>query len=276
MRTTVLVAGDRGRGDDHGVAGLDLDVRWSRFAMRARPAVGSPWLPVVTMASLSGVVLDAGPGDDLRGRRSGSRARVAIWTLCSIVRPVTNTLRPHVRGGVEHLLDARDERRERRDDDAAFGGSHDLAERLADDLLGRRVAGPLGVGGVGQRQQTPSSPSSGEAREVRRAGPSTGVWSSLKSPVWTTVPTGVRIAMPIASGMLWRDPERLDVERADVDGVARVSSARTGSCGAVLLELHADEAVRERRCVDGHVDLAEDVRQRADVVLVAVRDEDAP
>ena len=33
--------------------------------------------------------------------------------------------------------------------------------------------------------------------------PSTGVWSNLKSPVWTTVPTGVRRAMPIASGIEW-------------------------------------------------------------------------
>ena len=32
---------------------------------------------------------------------------------------------------------------------------------------------------------------------------STGVWSNLKSPVWMTSPTGVCIAMPVASGMLW-------------------------------------------------------------------------
>jgi hypothetical protein len=31
--------------------------------------------------------------------------------------------------------------------------------------------------------------------------PSTGVWSNLKSPVWTIVPTGVRSAIPIASGI---------------------------------------------------------------------------
>src|SRR4026207_2554894 len=31
--------------------------------------------------------------------------------------------------------------------------------------------------------------------------PSTGVWSNLKSPVWTIVPTGVRSAMAIAPGV---------------------------------------------------------------------------
>ena len=43
---------------------------------------------------------------------------------------------------------------------------------------------------------------------------------------------------------------------------------------ARFLQLHADQPVRERRRVHGHVDLAQDVRQRAGVVLVAVRDED--
>ena len=33
--------------------------------------------------------------------------------------------------------------------------------------------------------------------------PSTGVWSNLKSPVWTMLPTGVRRWMPMASGMEW-------------------------------------------------------------------------
>ena len=33
--------------------------------------------------------------------------------------------------------------------------------------------------------------------------PSTGVWSNLKSPVWTIVPIGVRRAIPIASGIEW-------------------------------------------------------------------------
>ena len=27
--------------------------RWSRFAMRARPAIGSPWAPVVAITSLA-------------------------------------------------------------------------------------------------------------------------------------------------------------------------------------------------------------------------------
>ena len=47
---------------------------------------------------------------------------------------------------------------------------------------------------------TPSSPSLARIAKSDSL-PSTGVWSNLKSPVWTMVPTGVRSAIPIASGI---------------------------------------------------------------------------
>ena len=57
--------------------------------------------------------------------------------------------------------------------------------------------------------------------------PSTGVWSNLKSPVWTMVPTGVRRAMPIASGMEW--PTRNGIT---VNGPIWISSpGSSGSSG---------------------------------------------
>ena len=40
------------------------------------------------------------------------------------------------------------------------------------------------------------------ARAAKSVGwPSAGVWSILKSPVWITMPTGVVMAMPVASGI---------------------------------------------------------------------------
>ena len=48
---------------------------------------------------------------------------------------------------------------------------------------------------------TPSAPSSAN-RWKSKCWPSSGVWSILKSPVCTTVPTGVLIATASASGML--------------------------------------------------------------------------
>ena len=48
--------------------------------------------------------------------------------------------------------------------------------------------------------RTPSCPNA--ARRCRSVGSDiTGVWSILKSPVWTTNPAGVRRAMPNASGI---------------------------------------------------------------------------
>ena len=44
----------------------------------------------------------------------------------------------------------------------------------------------------------------------------------------------------------------------------------------MLLQLQLDEAGGEAGAVDGHVDLLEDVGNGADVVLVAVSDEQAP
>ena len=49
---------------------------------------------------------------------------------------------------------------------------------------------------------TPSAPSLARIAKSDSL-PSTGVWSNLKSPVWTTTPTGVRRAIPIASGIEW-------------------------------------------------------------------------
>jgi hypothetical protein len=50
-----------------------------------------------------------------------------------------------------------------------------------------------------------STPVVGDARELGHVEqrPSTGVWSNLKSPVWTTVPAGVRIASANESGIEW-------------------------------------------------------------------------
>ena len=50
------------------------------------------------------------------------------------------------------------------------------------------------------RSSTPSAASSA-MRPRSGSRPSSGVWSILKSPVWMTVPTGVRTASPTASGI---------------------------------------------------------------------------
>ena len=53
---------------------------------------------------------------------------------------------------VEYLLHARDQRGECRHDHAPFGFRHQLEDRFADDRLGGRVAGYLGVRRVSEQQ----------------------------------------------------------------------------------------------------------------------------
>ena len=74
-----------------------------------------------------------------------------------------------------------------------------------------------------------------------------------------------------------RHPHELEAERADLDGlVARHQLPQLrGAQEAVLVELRLDEREREpRRDHERHAHLAHEVRQCADVILVAVREHD--
>ena len=201
---------------------------------------------------------------------------MAIRKFCSIDRPMTATLRSNVGRGVEDLLDAGDVAGEGRDDHPAVERLHDLAEGLADGPLGRRVAGVLGAGRVGQEaERRPPAPSLARIAKSDSL-PSTGVWSNLKSPVWTIVPTGVRRAMPIASGIEWPTRNGIDVERPDLELVARLEREERVVVELVLLDLVAEQAAGEGRGVDrarpgtpGRT-----YGRRADVVLVGVGDEE--
>ena len=73
------------------------------------------------------------------------------------------------RGGrVDALLDAVDVGGEAGDDDAALGPSEDLLEVRPDLALGRREAGPVGVGRVAAQQQDAVGPQLGEPGDIGR------------------------------------------------------------------------------------------------------------
>ena len=111
------------------------------------------------------------------------------------------------------------------------------------------------------------------ARSVRR--PSTGVRSSLKSPLCSTTPWGVCTAMAWACGTLCvtgmnstsNGPICTPFVVGD-DAQLRVAEEPG------LLDAVAGESERHRRAVDRHLDLAQQVLQGADVVLVAVGGDD--
>ena len=121
---------------------------------------------------------------------------------------------------------------------------------------------------------TPSAPSLAMIAKSDSL-PSTGVWSNLKSPVWTIVPTGVRRAMPIASGIEWPTRNGIAVNGPICELVAGIERQERVRGELVLLDLDPEEAAGERRGVDRHArEVRQDVRQAADVVLVGVGDQE--
>ena len=125
-------------------------------------------------------------------------------------------------------------------------------------------------------RSTPRLPSSASLPTSVRS-PSTGVWSSFQSPVWKTRP-GRRLD---ADADRVRDRVRhaheLEPERPEVDRPAvGVDLAQLGGVQqAVLVELRLDEPERQPGRADlVHAHLAQQVRQRADVILVRVREDD--
>ena len=105
--------------------------------------------------------------------------------------------------------------------------------------------------------------------------PSTGVWSNLKSPVWTTIPTGVRSAMPIASGIEWPMRNGTAVNGPICSSSPGLEREQRVVVELVLLDLVAQQAARQRAGVDRHArELGQHVRQAADVVLVGVGDQE--
>ena len=127
-----------------------------------------------------------------------------------------------------------------------------------------------------QSRSTPRLPSSA-SRPTSVFSPSTGVWSSFQSPVWKTRPALVSIAMPTASGI--ECAMRMNSSRngpSSTGAAFRIDLAQLGGAQqAVLVELRLDEPERQPRRPDlVDLDLAHQVRQRADVILVRVREDD--
>ena len=95
--------------------------------------------------------------------------------------------------------------------------------------------------------------------------------SILKSPVWMSVPMGVLIASATASGI------ECHGEAAEPEARARLFGKDLRIVQQIVfLQLELDERGGERRGVQRHVELPEHIGDGADVVLVAVGEDDAP
>ena len=176
-------------------------------------------------------------------------------------------------GCVDDLLDAVDVRRERRDDDAAARIVESAVKCRTDRALRRRMALALRIRRIRHEHEDTAVAEVGEAAEVRHLAVNRRV---VELEVARVHDHADRRLDGESDGIRNRvvDADEADAEAADVDDVALHDRMQVARVDAVLLETALEDAERQARAVDRHVDLLEDVRQRADVVLVAVRQHD--
>ena len=200
-----------------------------------------------------------------------------MLTFLRIERPTSETLRPERRGGVDHLLDAVDVRGEAGDDDPALGAGEHLLEVRSDVALGGREAGPVGVGRVAAQQQHALAAELGQARDVGRRAVDRGLVELVVAGDEHRAELGAQ-----------RDRARVGDRVGHVDELERERSERQLLAGrevlelavaqVVLVELRARHRDREPAAVHGRraaaAELAQHPRQRAEMVLVTVGDDD--
>ena len=179
------------------------------------------------------------------------------------------------RGGREtgHVLDARHRGREARDEHTPAGAREHLLESRDHGVLAGREPRLLDVGAVGeQRQHAAFAP----LRERRDVGALVGLRLRVDLEVAARQhDTGWRLDRERqAVDDAVRDADRVHAEGSDLDRLAEPQRPELGA-HAPLLETPPREAEREPTAVDGRRRRRERVRERADVVLVAVRQQDS-
>jgi len=172
------------------------------------------------------------------------------------------------------MLDAMDVRGERGDDDPPGRGVEARAERLPHVHLRARVARPVHVGRVRAEHHHTLLAQLGEAPIVGRLAVERAR-IELEVARVDDGPDGCVDRQPDPVHDRVRDPDRLDTERADRDAVSRADHPEVGRFGEpVLAQSLRDERQGQGRAVHGHRQIAQQVRERADVVLVAVGQDD--
>ncbi len=179
-------------------------------------------------------------------------------------------------GGVDRLLQPRDVGRERRHQDPALGAGEDRREALADRALARRRPLLLGVGAVAEQEQHALV---ADAREPGEVGRLTLHRRAVDLEVARVDDRAGRCAHHeracVGDGVRRVHPLDLEAaERARLTGTHRVQLGRFDE--AVLAQLVAQKPEGQRGSIDGHREAGQHVRQRADVILMPVGQDDAP
>jgi hypothetical protein len=271
-----LVPGHRLRGQDHGVASFDGDgrvvavrdagQRGHRLALAARAEdhrlvrrelleLGRPDECVVRRLQVAEVARDV----QVLAHRAADHAHLAAG----------------LDGDVHGLLHAVHVRREARDQDPPLAHRNDLAERFADEPLGAGDTGTLGVRRVAQEQVDAAVADLRQASDIGAQPVHGRVVELVVARVQHAQPAGLEQDRDRVRDRV-RHPHELRAEGPDLDGaVLRHRLAELGRLQEpVLVQLRLQQAKGELRRPDlRHAHVAHQVRQRADVVLVRVREQ---
>ncbi len=178
-------------------------------------------------------------------------------------------------GEVHGDADAMDGGGEAGEEDAALGGSEDVVEAGDDGFFAGGEAGAVDVGGVLEEAEDVLLAEVGEGLEVEGMAVGGGEIDLEVAGVEDDADGGVDGEGDAVDERM-RDADGQDREDAEVEAAAGKDLDELGVVEeAMLFELALDVGQGELGAVDRDVELGEDPREAADVVLVAVGEDDA-
>ena len=271
-----LVAGNGGGGQDHPVPRADLHLP---VLGEGHPVQGGHVLPLAA----------GGDDDGLGGGQGVELVHVHQHAVGDIHIPLLRRHPDHVLhaaagdahlpliapGAVDDLLDAVDVGGEGGDDNPLVTAPEQGVHALPHMPLRVGIARPLHIGGVRQQRQNPLLAQLGEAGEVEDAALDGGQVDLEVAGVDDLAHGGAhRHRHAVRDGVVHMDEFQLEHPHLEhVPGV--VGDDFDLLRQAVLLQLEAHKARRQTGGVDGAVQLAHHVGHAADVVLVAMGQDDA-
>ena len=273
----VLVAGDSRGGEDDAVTGLDLNL-----PMGGEGDAGEGRHGLALAAGGDDADLIAGQALDLIQVCQGAFGHLHVPQLGGHFQRIFHAAAAdgHLPAipcrHVHHLLDAIHVRGEGGDDDALVAAVEEGVKAVPHAALALGEAGALHVGGVTEHQQDALLAQLSQPRQVgHAAGDGGGV--DLKVAGVDADPHGGVDGKGHGVGDGMVDVDELHGEGARFDLVPGGTGVDLGLFQqAVLLQLQLHQASGHAGGVDGRLDVPEDIGQRADVVFVAVGEENTP
>jgi len=277
-RDLFLVAGNRRRRHDHGVAGLNFDL-----PVRALGHAGQRRLRLTLAAGRDDRDAFIGQAQRLPQVDHQIRRDLQMAQLARDLGGLDHRITCHGHDPaiplrcIEHLLDPAEQGGEGRHDDAALGVAENLVEGGFDDRLGQGIAGPFGARGIAEQREHALRTQLTQPRKSRLA-PAHRRIVELEVPGVHDGADGRMQRQPDAVGDRVGDGEELDAERTHGERLARQDATQVEGLAAWILgQLGLDQPAGKPRRINRRVrrqHVVEQVGQRADMVFMSVGDDD--